>query len=575
MLYIIMFLLTAYASPGQPYYFRNYQVNDGVSSNTITCMIQDKKGFMWFGTRNGLNRFDGTTFKIFRNDINDPQSIGSNSILSLYEDDSEHLWIGTYKGLYIYDALHEKFSLFNKIPQAQVRSIYGDNKNNLWLIADQVLYKLNRSTGALTAYNKYDTPCVAMCVASNGIVWSASANSMVRKYNAEKNSYKEYNINTLLYKNHTPVFIQTMYPVTDTTLLIATLQQVLLLNTQTLLLTNIFKNTQWENNIQVHKIIKQSPSVFWIGTENGLYIIDLRTGKSQHIQKQYADPYSINDNVITDFCKDKEGNTWVGTFFGGVNYYSKQLSQFEKYFPMPGVNSLSGNLVHEICADKNNNLWIGTEDAGLNKLDTKTGMFKHFEPDSKKGSISYQNIHGLLADGNELWIGTYEHGLDVMDLTTEKVIRHYQKSNKPNSLGSNFIVTLYKTKEGDILAGTWVGLYKYDKLHDDFTLMPYFGRQAQAIHEDESGTLWVCSYGNGVYYSNNKTGANGNFKYDPQNQRSLSNNYVNNIFEDSKKNIWFCTESGLCRYDAALKQIIRSTNEPLLRDNQVFKMLED
>ena len=537
-------------------------------------MIQDKKGFMWFGTRNGLNRFDGTTFKIFRNDINDPQSIGSNSILSLYEDDSEHLWIGTYKGLYIYDALHEKFSLFNKIPQAQVRSISGDNKNNLWLIADQILYKLNRTTGALTTYNNFDT-CVAMCVASNGIVWSASANSTVRKYNAEKNSYKEYNINTLLYKNNTPVFIQTMYPVTDTTLLIATLQQVLLLNTQTLLLTNIFKNTPWENNIQVHRIIKQSASVFWIGTENGLYIIDLTSGKSRHIQKQYADPYSINDNVITDFCKDKEGNTWVGTFFGGVNYYSKQLSQFEKYFPMPGVNSLSGNLVHEICADKNNNLWIGTEDAGLNKLDTKTGTFKHFEPGTQKGSISYQNIHGLLADGNELWIGTYEHGLDVMNLTTEKVIRHYQKSNKPNSLGSNFIVTLYKTKEGDILAGTWVGLYKYDKQHDDFTLLPYFNRQAQAIHEDENGTLWVCSYGNGVYFYNNKTGVKGDFKYDPQNQHSLSNNYVNNIFEDSKKNIWFCTESGLCRYDAALKKIIRSSNEPLLRDNQVFKILED
>ena len=117
LLYIIICCLPAFTSQEQPYYFRNYQVNDGVSSNTITCIIQDKKGFMWFGTRNGLNRFDGTTFKIFRNDINDPQSIGSNSILSLYEDDSEHLWIGTYKGLYIYDALHEKFSLFNKIPR--------------------------------------------------------------------------------------------------------------------------------------------------------------------------------------------------------------------------------------------------------------------------------------------------------------------------------------------------------------------------------------------------------------------------------------------------------------------------
>ena len=172
---------------------------------------------------------------------------------------------------------------------------------------------------------------------------------------------------------------------------------------------------------------------------------------------------AINDNVITDFCKDKEGNTWVGSFFGGINYYSKQLNQFQKYFPLPGRNSISGNLIHEICADEKNNLWIGTEDAGLNKLNLSTGKFTQFMPGKKPGSIAYQNIHGLIADGNKLWIGTYEHGLDVMDLQTEKVIRHYEKNDRPNSLNSNFIVTIYKRKNGDILIGTWNGLYKYDK----------------------------------------------------------------------------------------------------------------
>jgi ligand-binding sensor domain-containing protein/signal transduction histidine kinase/DNA-binding response OmpR family regulator len=548
-------------------------VNDGVSSNTITCIMQDSKGFMWFGTRNGLNRFDGSSFKIFRNDINDPQSIGSNSILCLYEDNRARIWVGTYKGVYVYDAVHEKFSLYDKVPQGEVRYVQGDKQNNIWIIANHILYKLNSTSNTLTSYNFSDTQSSVLSIGEDGNVWVATTTGLIKKYNAATDNFSDFNIDKL-YEKNTQVFFQTMYPVTDSTLMIATLQQALLFNTKSLSITNIFKGTAWENNIQVHKIIKQNANTFWFGTEDGLLIVDFSNNHIQQIQKQYANPYAIDDNVITDFCKDKEGNTWIGSFFGGINYYSKQLNQFQKYFPLPNTNSISGNLVHEICTDEKNNLWIGTEDAGLNKLNLSTGKFTQFMPGNKPGSIAYQNIHGLVADGNKLWIGTYEHGLDVMDLRTENVIKHYEKSDKPNSLNSNFIVTIYKRKNGDILIGTWNGLYKYNKAGDDFILMPYFNRQAQAILEDENNTLWVCSYGNGVYYYNEQTGLKGSFKYDANNQNSLSNNYVNNIFEDDKKNIWFCTESGLCRYDAASKKIIR-IDEPALGDNQIFRVLQD
>ena len=558
----------------QPYYFRNYQVNEGISSNTITCITQDKKGFMWFGTRNGLNRFDGTTFKVFRSDIGNPQSIGSNSILSLFEDRRERLWVGTYKGVYLYNAARESFSLFTAIPPGEVRYIGGDLKNNLWLVANYVLYRYNTMTSHLQVYSFPNTQTVAVSIAESGDVWCATSGGLVKKYDPAVDAFVNYSIASL-FKGRDTTFIQTMYPISDSTLLIATLNQSLLFNVKSGRFDNIFRGKSWADNIQVHKIIRQSSGLYWFGTENGLYIHDFNTGASEQIQKEYANPYSIDDNVITDFCKDKEGATWVGTFFGGINYYSKQLNRFRKYFPLPGRNSISGNLVHEICSDKKGNLWIGTEDAGLNKLDIKTGNIRHFMPGKGSGSISYQNVHGLLVSDDELWIGTYEHGLDVLDLKTEKVIRHYEKSDKPHSLSSNFIVSLYKTKEGQILVGTWAGLYQYDPNNDDFIPMPYFNRQAQAIHEDESGTLWVCSYGNGVYYFNMKTGLKGNFKYDPKNDNSLSNNYVNNIFEDSRKNIWFCTESGLCRYDFKEGKIIRSTLDPALRDNQVFRVLED
>ena len=342
---------------------------------------------MWFGTRNGLNRFDGTSFKIFRNEANNPQSIGSNSILSLYEDNEEHLWVGTYKGIYIYDPIHEKFETFKKISQLEIRYICGDKKNNIWIVAGEKLYQYNTSSKTFHVFTLHQSPLLTLNISDEGLVWVAAADGSIRNYNIENNTSVDYDI-IKLYKSKRPVFIQTMYQVNDSILLIATLQQALLFNTKSLSFTNVFKGKPEENNVQVHKIMRQSATTFWLGTENGLYIADLATKKIVLIKKQYANPYSIDDNVITDFCKDKEGNTWIGTFFGGINYYSKELNQFQKYFPLPLTNSLSGNLVHEICKDKNGNLWIGTEDAGLNKLDTKTGIFTHFKPGKQKGSIS-------------------------------------------------------------------------------------------------------------------------------------------------------------------------------------------
>lgn len=574
LLLIFFHICFAYLLHAQFYYFRNYQVNDGISSNTITCISQDKEGFMWFGTRNGLNRFDGTAFKIFRNDITDSTTIGSNSILSLCEDMDQRLWVGTYKGVYIYDAIHEKFSLFNKLPQAEVRTISMDKNNNIWFVIGFRLYKFNKDKNKISSYNISRAQTPALYIDQSGTIWCGVDSGIVKKYNSAKDTFIDYDITTFT-KKKASVFIQTIYPVSDSTILIATLNQVLLFNTKRLQFRNVFSGNPWADNIQVHKIMRQSPSVFWFGTENGLYILDLKTGIFQWIQKQYANPYAINDNVITDLYGDKEGNIWVGTFFGGVNYFSKQLNQFQKYFPLPGVNSLSGSLVHEICADKYNNLWIGTEDAGLNKIDEKTGYIKHFMPGKGKGNISYQNIHGLLVDNDELWIGTYEHGLDVFDLKTEKVIRHYEKSENPNSLNSNFIVTIYKTRAGKILIGTWGGLFQFNPENNNFISLPFFKRQAQAIHQDETGTLWVCSYGNGVYFYNPSTGVKGSFTNDPKNSNSIPNNYVNNIFEDSKKNIWICTESGLCKYDYNSKKIIRYTDELPLGNNQIFRVLED
>ncbi|HEY9197374.1 MAG TPA: two-component regulator propeller domain-containing protein, partial [Mucilaginibacter sp.] len=552
---IVPVLLTIFAclsARGQqaPYYFKNYQVQNGLSSNTITSLIQDKKGFMWFGSRNGLNRFDGHVFKIFRNKIGDSSSIGSNSIFSLFEDSKETLWVGTYKGIYLFDPLLETFKPFKLIPPGEVRYLFGDRNHHIWIISNLTLYCYNEADEKLTAFPIKNDHTITMSITPDGSLWTATYNGLIRRYNAGGRGYTEYNAG-LAKNGFKSSAIQEVYPVGDTALIVGTMNQAILYNYKTNRLRDIFRGEKSAVDMHVHTIFHQADDTYWLGTESGLHIFNLKTNKTATAQKQYGNPYAITDNIVSVIGKDREGGTWIGTYFGGINYYSGQYNNFVKYFPEPGLNSLSGNIVHEITKDQYGNVWVGTEDAGLNKVNPKTGYVKRFLPDGKPGSITYRNIHGLAADGDKLWIGTYEHGLDLMDLKTEKVIKHYSSGKSVKDFSSNFIVSLYKTHDGDLLIGTWNGLFKYNRSTDDFTADPFFTDHIQSIHEDKEGTLWVSSYGGGVYYRNNAKNIIGRLRYQPGTPTSIINDYVNGLFIDSRNTIWFCTEGGLTRYKPA------------------------
>jgi ligand-binding sensor domain-containing protein/signal transduction histidine kinase/DNA-binding response OmpR family regulator len=573
-LFLLLLLCLAAQSQQASYYFKNYQVQNGLSSNTVTSALQDKKGFMWFGSRNGLNRFDGNVFKIFRNKLGDSSSIGSNSIFSLYEDSKETLWVGTYKGIYLFDPLLETFKPFTLIPQREVRYIVGDHNHHIWIISNLTLYCYNELSRTVTAYPIKDDQTITMNITGNGSLWTATYKGLIRHYEAGGKRFTNFNIG--LAKNRfKPSAIQELYPIGDSAIIAGTMNQAILYNYKTNQLRDILRGQKGAGDIHVHTIFHQADDTYWLGTESGLYIFSLKTGKTAVVQKQYSNPYSITDNIVSAICKDREGGTWIGTYFGGINYYSGQYNNFIKHFPEPGLNSLSGNIVHEITGDQYGNLWVGTEDAGLNKIDLKTGHLKHFMPDNLPGSIAYRNIHGLAVDGNLLWIGTYEHGLDVMDLRTEKVIKHYKAGKIGKAFSSDFIVSIYKTRSGEMLIGTWNGLFKYSRSTDDFTADPFFTDHIQSIREDRAGTLWVSSYGGGVYYRNAAKNLRGHLTYKPRKSNSIVNDYVNGLFIDSRDSKWFCTEGGLTRYNSATGAVKNYTVEDGLSDNQVFRIQED
>jgi ligand-binding sensor domain-containing protein/signal transduction histidine kinase len=571
-------LLIAHNLCGQSYYFRHYQVENGLSNNAVICSLQDKKGFMWFGTKDGLDRFDGYSFKIFRSDPDDTGSIGSNFIHSLYEDRNGIIWAGTENGLYKYEACTESFSLLPTSSPGGVIDIKMDDSGNLWFISGLTLCKYDETIKKLEYYDisRY-FEATSICLSADGAVWVSTTSGFLKKYDPARNSFTEFDM-FLHSKKNGNTWIEKLYSTTNGTILTGTsIHGAKLFDIGSSTYKDILTYNPDKTEIFARNFVQTSEDECWIGTESGIFIYNMKTTELTNLRKKYNDPYSVSDNAVYTFCKDKEGGIWAGTYFGGVNYYPKQYNSFKKIFPKSGENSLSGYVAREIHQDNNGHLWIGTEDAGLNKLDIATGIFTHFQPTGASGSISYTNIHGLLVTGNELWIGTFEHGLDVFNLKTEKVIRHYSQDTGLHALKSNFIYCIYETSPGEIMLGTTRGAYTYNRRNDNFTPLPGMPvyNWYSSLLKDENGIIWAGTYGNGVNYYNTKTKKGGNFRYDAKNKNSISSDRINSIFEDSNKNLWFATEGGLCKFNTATNDYKRYTTKNGFPTNFILSILED
>lgn len=573
---VLIFVIAVFHAHSQPYYFRHYQVENGLSNNAVICSLQDTKGFLWFGTKDGLNRYDGYSFKVFRTD-DKKESLGNNFIHSLYEDRNGTLWIGTEKGLYAYDPILEQFHLLKGTENNLIREITSDKNKNLWFITDFTLVKYNQSSQKIQAYgiDRYFS-ATSVKAAPDGIIWVSSINGFLEKYNPQTDTFTSYNVFERSKMSGTK-WIEKIVCTNDGKILIGTSNEgAKVFDIAAVSCKNIVTNNSDKTGLFVRNFIQASPKEYWIASESGIYIYNTSTKKIINVKKSLTDSYSISDNAVYTFTKDKEGGIWAGTYFGGINYYPKQYTSFTKLTHNGNKNSLSGNVVREVKQDSYGHLWIGTEDAGLNELDLKTGRIKQYKPTGEKGSISYSNIHGLLASKDELWIGTFEHGLDVMNIKTGKVVRHYSTTTS-NSLQSNFVYCIYQAPSGEIMIGTTIGAYAFDAAKNDFVQikgLPLYNWYT-SILKDEQGIIWSTTFGNGINFYNTKTGKSGNFRHEAKNKNSIASDRVNCVFEDSDKNLWFATEGGLCKFNRSNSTFIRYTTNDGLPGNFTISILED
>jgi ligand-binding sensor domain-containing protein/signal transduction histidine kinase/DNA-binding response OmpR family regulator len=545
---LIVFLVVfpAHILLSQEFYFKKYKVEDGLSHNSVLSTIQDERGFLWFGTKDGLNRFDGYQFKVFRYDAEDSQSLGSSFVECLHEYKGK-LWIGTDSGLFSYDELYENFVAVDSTIAQPILDIDHDNLGNLWFVSGNSLTKYNVNTKKTTRFDSEEFFEVEdITRTADGTIWAAN-NNLIHRYNSKTNTFKTIELH-IEEENKLPLIISKIFALNASTLLIGTQNHgVLSFDVLEETTKNLLSNT--EDPLYVRDFSIKNKNELWIATEFGLYIYNLTNGSYENFRKNYSDPYALSDNALYSITIDKEGGMWIGSYFGGVNYYPKQYKQFKKYFPKPGENSISGNAVREIQKDEYGNLWIGTEDAGINKLDPKTGKFTNYLPSEGVETLSHFNIHALLPRKKDLWVGTFEHGLDIMDIHTGKVIKHYSRGDD-SGLSSNFVYSLYEDDLDNIFVITSSGIQTYSFEKELFTTLDAFSEDTffTSFLKDKDGVLWAGTYWDGLNTFNPKSNKKQIFKHNRENPHSISGNGINTIFQDSKQRIWIATENGLNLY---------------------------
>ncbi len=562
----------------QDYSFRHYQVEQGLSHNTVFSITQDHKGFMWFATNDGLNKFDGISFTTFRQESTKFGADGFDFITKVVVDQYNQIWIGTENGIFKYNAINNIFEQIIFSARKVVNELAVDSAGKFWFV-------INGEAGWYDPkYDQWKVITISplsnistLCTGSDKQIWLGSTTGKIGRIEPIKETILWYNV---FEKSHeTPVKnITTLFDCGNNELLIGTRTQgVKIFNKR----TGIYKDLPFRNAdgtaIYVRQFIPISNSEYWAATESGILKFDIKTNEYRIIVKNYNNPYSLSDNSVYSLFKDQEGGIWASTFFGGINYYPKPELRFTKYLPGYTDNSLKGNAIREIVKDSIGNLWIGTEDAGLNQLNLKTGKVLQYLPGSDANSISHSNIHGLLVHNDELWIGTYHYGIDILDIKTKKIVRRLTTQN--SALKNNFVLCFLKSRSGDIYIGSVGGLQVYNSKRGHIMPVKDFPNGHIAVFnilEDSNGTIWVSTRGAGLIYFNPASHRKGQIRNEATNGKSLSTNTLNSTFEDKAGNLWIATDGGgLCVLNKSDSTFTRYTTENGWPSNYVFSIMED
>src|SRR6218665_25602 len=577
--YICLLLLTTLVASAQDHYFKQINVDAGLSHNLVFCTTQDDYGFMWFGTKDGLNRYDGYKIKIFRNIPDNPYSIGSNDIRALLSKSKNELWVATSKGLFVLDVVNEKFHELLPFNNTFVSGLLKDG-TDVWVIANHALYKIG-----LRDTIKMDLPAgitSAVCKLTTGRIWVGTTNGKIGSYNTNSKSFELTDIFDKQYGDTR--WIEKLTEGYNNQLLIGTASAGLKsYNLTSKYINNILLYDNYAKPVYVRDILrKTSVNEIWVATESGIYVFSSDNQLKQHIIKDLKNAGGLPDNAIYSLTIDWYENIWAGTYFKGAGMYPNQNMTFNTTFNnlhFENANDellFKNSIIREICSDQNGDLWMGTEDNGIYKLEKDRKRIRHFTSSALPGALSYHNIHGMLCSGDTLWVGTFEKGLDLVDIRTGLVIRHFDKKNNKD-LASNFVITFCKTKTNRIYIGTGWGLQVYNPQSQSFDNVPGIPNDfIYALLESPDGRLYIGTENNGLLIynplSNKTTSLNDTLKSSIR----FPNFKINCLFADARDNVFIGTDgSGLFIYSQRTGQLTNYTTANGYPSNFIYKIVQD
>lgn len=572
-LFILLLTSNAFADN---YSFTKVNGDMGLSHNNTKSILQDSYGFMWFGTRNRLNRYDGISCKIF--DCYDRNTCkGNNNIGVIFECPDKKLWLGTDKGIFIFDPVLETFSSFeaktanNESIEEWVADIQQDNNNNIWIVVpNQGVFKYNLDSNVLRMYTVVEdlTPSISnpQCIAieKNGRVWIGSNGSGIFLYNSSSDSFTQYLGNGNSKYSLDGKNIYTICHDNEYIIIGIHEEQLLKFDKKRNILLDM--NYPQISNRIIRQISIVNDREIWVATQQGLFIINEDQQSVDHIKEDVLNKYTLSDNFIECIYQDREGGVWLGTNFGGVNYLRNHNDKFEKYFPVSEPYSINSYRIREMAEDKNGHIWIGTEDAGVSVFDPATQRFRTI------GNSYFQQALALLVRDTEVWVGYFKNGMDIMQ-SANNTVRHY--SAEELGLNEESVLALCEDRYGNIWLGNAWGVFVASGNSTKFKRMDKFGLSfIFDIIEDTEGYIWIATIGNGVFQYDNNTGELVHHVAGGEN--SLSSNSVSSITEDHLGQIWFSTDrGGICVYNKDNKSFKRYSMKEGLPDDIAYKILED
>jgi ligand-binding sensor domain-containing protein len=580
--------------------FDHLSVKQGLSQGNVWDIHQDKMGFMWIGTEDGLNVYDGYTFTVFRSDPTDSFSISNNNIDHIIEDRSGNLWVATQNGLNFYNRKLNRFERHfnnpndpNSLSNDDIGYVYIDRKNQLWVGTNNGLNLYDSTTHTWKHF--FHDPQNPNSIADNIIetifedsmnqLWVGTGKGGLCLQNADGIGFT-----TLKHDPTDPTTLSSnrivcMIEDSDHALWVGTFDGGL---NKMDPIRKTFIHFKYDANdprtlgaSYVYDLSQNKAGELWVATDGSLNLFNIKDGSFKRFLQIQGDENTINSNIITRVYFDVNNRMWVGTRFGGVNVYDKEKYGFKHFkYGAYAKHSLNHNNITAFAEHKEGNFWIGTDGGGLNYYNRTTGEFSNF-PDVTTNS----KVLALAQDKREgLWLGMWAGGLNYFDPKTKKVKRYLNDPSNPKSLPENNIFDILIDRAGNVWIGTFQsGLCKYNPETDDFTRYindpsdpnSFGGSVVVKLMEDSFGKIWIATEQQGVDEFDPATGI---FKHhmggtDPG---QLSGNSVFSLLEDSQKRIWVGTNgSGLNLYNREENSFKTFRQIDGLPNDAIMGILED